>query len=37
MYSFDNGELPNYLDNYFSDIASVHKFQTRLAYLQKCH
>jgi len=24
MYSFDNGELPHYFDNYFSDTASVH-------------
>jgi len=31
MYSFDNDELPNHLDNYFSEIASVHKYQTRLA------
>ena len=26
---------PNHFDNYFSDIASVHKYQTRLASLQK--
>jgi len=35
MYSFDNDELPNHFNNYFSDIASVHKYQTRLASLQK--
>jgi len=35
MYSFYNGGLPNHLDNYFAEIASVHKYQTRLASLQK--
>jgi len=30
MYSFHNGGLPNYFDNYFAEIASVHKYQTRL-------
>jgi len=35
MYSFYNGGLPNDFDNYFSAIASVHKYQTRLASLQK--
>jgi len=34
MYSFDNGQLPNHFDNYFSEIASVHKCQTRLASLK---
>jgi len=33
MYSLDNGDLPNHFDNYFSEIASVHKYQTRLASL----
>jgi len=35
IYSFYNGSLPNHFDNYFSEIASVHKYQTRLASLQK--
>jgi len=35
MYSFYNGALPNHFDNYFAEIASVHKYQTRLASLQK--
>ena len=35
MNSFYNGGLPNHFDNYFSEIASVHKYQTRLASLQK--
>jgi len=35
MYSFHNGALPNHFDNCFAEIASVHKYQTRLAYLQK--
>jgi len=35
MYSFCNGGLPNHFDNYFAEIASVHKYQTRLASLQK--
>ena len=35
MYSFYNGGLPNHFDNYFSEIASVHKYQTRLASPQK--
>ena len=35
MYSFCNGGLPNYFDNYFAEIASVHKYQIRLASLQK--
>ena len=35
MYSFYNGGLPNHFDNYFSEIASVHKYQKRLASLQK--
>jgi len=36
MYSFYNGGLPNHFDNYFTKIAiaSVHKYQTRLASLQ---
>ena len=34
MYSFYNGELPNHFDNYFAEIASVHKYQKRRAYLQ---
>jgi len=37
MHSFDNGELANHFDNYVSEIASVHKYQTRLASLQKYH
>jgi len=35
MYSFHNGGLPNHFDNYFAEIASVHKYQTRPASLQK--
>jgi len=35
MYSFYKGGLPNHFDNYFAEIASVHKYQTRFAYLQK--
>jgi len=35
MYSAYNGGLPNHFDNYFTEIASVHKYQTRLAALQK--
>jgi len=35
MYSFYNGGLPNHFDNYFAEIASVNKYQTRLASLQK--
>jgi len=35
MYSFFKGGLRNHLDNYFVEIASVHKYQTRLASLQK--
>ena len=35
MYSFYNGGLPNHFDDYFAEIASVHKYQTRLASLQK--
>ena len=35
MYSINNGGLPNHFDNYFADIASVPKYQTRLASLQK--
>ena len=35
MYSFHNGGLPNNFDNYFAKIASVHKYQTILASLQK--
>jgi len=27
MYSFDNGELPKYFDNFFSDIASVYRIK----------
>jgi len=30
-----NVGLPNHFDNYFAEIASVHKYQTRLASLQK--
>jgi len=33
LYSFYNGGLPNHFDNYFAEIASVHKYQTRLASL----
>jgi len=35
MYSFYNGGLPNNFENYFPEIASFHKYQTRLASLQK--
>jgi len=35
MYSFYNGGLPNHFDNYFAEIASVQKYQTRLASLQQ--
>ena len=35
MYSFYNGGLPNHFDNYFAEVASVHKYKTRLASLQK--
>jgi len=35
MCSFDNGELPDLFDNYFSEIASINKYQTRLASLQE--
>jgi len=35
MYSFYNGGWPNHFDNYFAEIASVHKYQARLASLQK--
>jgi len=35
MFSFYNGGLPNLLDNYFAEIASVHNSQTGLASLQK--
>jgi len=34
MHSFYNDGLPNHFDNYSIEIASVHKYQTRLAYLQ---
>ena len=34
IYSFDIGGLPNHFDNYFAEIASVHKYQTRLSALQ---
>ena len=35
MHSFYNGGLPTHFDNYFAEIASVHKYQTKLASLQK--
>jgi len=35
MYSFYNGALPNPLDNYFAEIASVHNSQTGVASMQK--
>jgi len=35
MYSFYNGGLRHHFDNYFAEIASVQKYQTRLASLQK--
>jgi len=35
MYSFYNGGLPNHFDNFFTEIRSVHKYQTRCAALQK--
>jgi len=28
MYSFYNGEVPKHFDNYYSDIAAVHKLYT---------
>jgi len=34
--TLQNGEPPKHFDNYFSDIASVHTYQPRLALLQKC-
>ena len=34
MYSFYNGGLHNHFDNFFAEIESVHKYQTRLAYLK---
>jgi len=35
MYSFYNDGLPNHFDNYFAEIASVNKYETRLVFLQK--
>jgi len=35
MSSFYNGGLPNHFVNYVAEIASVHKYQTRVASLQK--
>jgi len=35
MYTFHIYGLPNYVDNYFTEIASARKYQTRLAALQK--
>ena len=35
MYSFYTGGLPTHFDNYFAEIESIHKYQTRLASLQK--
>jgi len=35
MHSLHSGGLPNHFENYFAEIASVHKYQTRLASLQK--
>ena len=35
MQLLDNVELPSHFDNYFSEIASVHKYQGMLASLQK--
>jgi len=35
MYSFDNGKLPKQFNNYFFDITSVPKCQTRLVSLKK--
>jgi len=35
MHPFYNGGLPNHFDNYFAEIASVHKYRTKLAFLQK--
>jgi len=35
MYSFYNGGLNDYFDNYLTGIASVRKYQTRPASLQK--
>jgi len=34
-YSLYSGRLPNHFDNYFAEIASVHKYQTRLPSLKK--
>jgi len=35
VHSFHNIDLPKRFDNYFSDIASVQKYQTKLTFLQK--
>ena len=35
MCTFYSGGLTNHFDNYFAEIASVHKYQTRPASLQK--
>jgi len=37
MYSFYNAGLRNHFDNYFTEIASVHKYQKSFASLQKCY
>jgi len=37
MYSFYNGGLPNHFDNFFAEIASVHKYQTKLVFLHNCY
>jgi len=35
MYFFYNGGLPNHFDSYFAEIASLHKYQTRVLLLCK--
>ena len=35
MHPFNSGGLPNHFDNYFTEIASVQKHQTRLLFLCK--
>jgi len=35
VHSFYNGRLPNHFDKYFTEIASVQKYQTKLACLEK--
>ena len=35
MYSFYTGGLPNHFDNYFAEIASVHKYQNKTCFPAK--